>query len=78
MEEKTSRVREDSRYQSEALRFAAQGFTNKEIAALMGIHLKSAETYKSRTKRKLDLHTRSDIISYALDQGWLHDEVIIR
>jgi DNA-binding NarL/FixJ family response regulator len=57
--------------ESEVLKFAALGFTNKEIARRLDIGIKSVETYKARGAEKLDLKTRADIVRYAAAQGWL-------
>jgi two-component system response regulator NreC len=49
----------------------AQGFSNKEIAAALGLSVKTVESYKSRVAEKLDLRTRVDIVRYAAARGWL-------
>ena len=59
--------------ETEVLKFAALGFTNKEIARRLDIGIKSVETYKARGAEKLDLRTRADIVRYAAAQGWLAD-----
>ena len=65
-----------SEREREVLRFTARGFTNKEIANLLGVSIKTVETYKARLSRKLDLHSRADTVRYALSQGWLQDEAV--
>jgi DNA-binding NarL/FixJ family response regulator len=57
----------------DVLRLLAQGFTSKEIADRLSIGIKTVETYKSRATTKLDLHTRAQIVRYAVTQGWLND-----
>ena len=47
------------------------GFSNKEIAAALGLSVKTIETYKARASEKLGLKTRVDIVRYAARQGWL-------
>jgi len=47
------------------------GFSNKEIAAELGLSVKTIETYKARAAEKLGLKTRVDIVRYAARQGWL-------
>jgi DNA-binding NarL/FixJ family response regulator len=59
--------------ESEVLKLAALGFTNKEIAGRLGIGIKSVETYKSRGSEKLGLRTRADIVRFASAEGWLTD-----
>lgn len=54
----------------EVIRLVAFGYTNKEVAAKLGVTLKSVETYKTRASRKLDIRTRTKIVQYALLQGW--------
>ena len=49
----------------------ARGFSNKEIAASLGLSVKTVETYKARMAEKLGLRTRVDIVRYAAGQGWL-------
>ena len=51
----------------------ARGFSNKEIAAALGLSVKTVETYKSRVAEKLGLRTRVEIVRYAARQGWLGD-----
>lgn len=51
----------------------AQGFSNKEIAAALGLSVKTVETYKARVAEKLALRTRVDIVRYAARQGWLDE-----
>ena len=54
----------------------ARGFSNKEIAAELGLSVKTIETYKSRVSEKLALRTRVDIVRYAARQGWLGETPI--
>ena len=49
----------------------AQGFSNKEIAAALGLSVKTVETYKARVVEKLGLRSRVAIVRYAAEQGWL-------
>ena len=51
----------------------ARGFSNKEIAAELGLSVKTVETYKARVAEKLGLRTRVDIVRYAAQRGWLGD-----
>ena len=55
----------------EVLMRIAKGFSNKEIAAELGLSVKTVETYKGRVAEKLGLRTRVDIVRYAARQGWL-------
>ncbi|MGL3606822.1 response regulator transcription factor [Rhizobium sp. G187] len=53
------------------LRHVALGKAMKEIAAENQLSAKTVETYKYRATKKLDLRSRSDIVSYAMSVGWL-------
>jgi DNA-binding NarL/FixJ family response regulator len=64
------RVRLSDR-ETEVIRQIAQGFSNKEIAVQLNISVKTVETYKARAMEKLQLHSRADIVQYAIQQGWL-------
>jgi DNA-binding NarL/FixJ family response regulator len=55
----------------EVLLRIARGFSNKEIAAELGLSVKTVETYKARMAEKLGLRTRVDIVRYAAQRGWL-------
>jgi DNA-binding NarL/FixJ family response regulator len=53
----------------EIIRLLAEGKTNKEIAALLGIAVRTVETHRSRIMLKLDLHSLAELIHYALRNG---------
>lgn len=57
--------------ETEVLRRVARGFTNKEIAADMGVSVKTIETYKSRAREKLGLRSRAEIVRLAAERGWV-------
>jgi len=50
----------------EVLQLLTEGHANKEIAALLGISLKTAETHRARVMNKLGLHSMSDLVRYAI------------
>jgi len=62
-----------SERESEVLRLIASGYSNKEIAARLGLSVKTVEAHKANAMRKLDLTGRIDIVKYAVLQGWLDD-----
>lgn len=51
------------------LRGLAAGRSPSEIAADLGISIKTVSTYRSRILEKLQLETTADIIRYALEHG---------
>lgn len=58
----------------EVLGDVAQGYTNKEIATRLHISVKTVETHKSNLMEKLGLHSRAELVRYAIQQGWLKNE----
>jgi len=59
--------------EAEVLRLIAWGLSNKEIAAKLDISVKTVEYHKARSSEKLHLQSRTDILRYALSQGWLQE-----
>ncbi|MFP4438694.1 MAG: response regulator [Chloroflexaceae bacterium] len=53
----------------EVLNLAAQGYNATEIAQKLSISGRTAETHRANLMRKLDLHTQTDLIRYALRRG---------
>tara|TARA_R110002124_G_scaffold27594_4_gene98309 strand:+ start:6244 stop:6882 length:639 start_codon:yes stop_codon:yes gene_type:complete len=60
-----------SKRELEVLQMVARGQSGKQIAALLGISAKTAETHKARGLAKLGLFSRSDIFEFAQREGWL-------
>ncbi len=50
----------------EVLQLLTEGHGNKEIAAMLGISPKTAETHRARMMAKLGLHSMSDLVRYAI------------
>jgi len=50
----------------EVLQMLAEGMSSKEVAVKLGISVKSAETHRSNIMRKLDLHSVSELVRYAI------------
>jgi DNA-binding NarL/FixJ family response regulator len=50
----------------EIVQLLAEGKSNKEVAAVLGISVKTAETHRANIMRKLDLHSTSDLVHYAV------------
>jgi DNA-binding NarL/FixJ family response regulator len=57
--------------EAEVVRLIALGYSNKEIAARLGLSVKTIETYKSRSMEKLGIHSRVEIVRFAARRGWL-------
>lgn len=63
-----------SEREAQTLKLIAWGKSNKDVAAQLGISVKTAEFYKASGLTKLNLRTRTDILRYALAQGWLDED----
>jgi two-component system response regulator NreC len=63
-----------SKREEEVLRLIAWGYSNKEIAGRTDISVKTVEAHRANAMRKLDLHSRIDIVRFALMQGWLQED----
>src|SRR6266511_3788112 len=53
----------------QVLQLVAEGRTSKEVAALMGLTVKTAESYRTRIMEKLDIHDTAGLVRYAIRQG---------
>jgi len=62
-----------SEREKEVLILVAWGYSNKEIANDLRLSTKTVETYRVRMSEKLHLRSRTEIVQYALRQGWLND-----
>ena len=59
--------------EKEVLRRMAVGQSNKEVAADLEIAVKTVEVHKANAMRKLGLRGRTDVVRYAVLNGWLQD-----
>src|SRR6266851_5707871 len=50
----------------EIVQLLAEGKSSKEVAAVLGLSAKTAETHRSNIMRKLDLHSVSELVLYAV------------
>jgi DNA-binding NarL/FixJ family response regulator len=55
----------------EVLRLLALGHTNQEIAKMLFISVRTAETHRAHIMQKLRLSTRAELVRYALAEGLL-------
>ena len=53
----------------EVLRLLALGHTNQEIAKMLYISVRTAETHRAHVMQKLRLSTRAELVRYALEHG---------
>ena len=50
----------------EVVQLVAEGRTNKEVATTLNISVKTAETHRTNIMRKLDCHSLSELVRYAI------------
>lgn len=50
----------------EIIQLLAEGKSNKEVATVLGISVKTAETHRAAVMRKLGLHSISELVRYAV------------
>jgi DNA-binding NarL/FixJ family response regulator len=58
-----------SERETEVLRFIAQGMTNKEMGAKLGLGVRTIETHRENLIRKTGLATVAELTRYAVAQG---------
>lgn len=55
----------------EVLQLVAEGKTTKEVAAILGISVKTAESHRMRIMSKLDIHETAGLVRYAIRRGFI-------
>jgi len=52
--------------ESEVIRLLAEGKANKEIAAALGIAIRTVETHRAKIMFKLGIHSSNELVRYAI------------
>jgi DNA-binding NarL/FixJ family response regulator len=55
--------------EKQVLKLVAEGRSNKEVADLLDISVKTAMSHREHIMQKLDLHSRTELIKFALHKG---------
>jgi two-component system, NarL family, response regulator NreC len=58
-----------SERERQVLHLLSRGHTNQEIARQLFISIRTVETHRARLMQKLGLHTRAELVAYALQAG---------
>jgi len=53
----------------EVLQLVAEGKTTKEVAHMLGIGVKTADSHRTRIMRKLDIHETAGLVRFAIRSG---------
>lgn len=56
----------------EIAQLLAEGKSNKEVATLLGISVKTAETHRANIMLKLNLHSITELVHYAIRNEMIH------
>ena len=59
----------------EVLQLVAEGEANKQIAAELGISIKTVEKHRDHLMRKLDIHDTAGLTRYAIEEGIIESSV---
>jgi DNA-binding NarL/FixJ family response regulator len=54
--------------ESEVIKMLAEGNSVKEIASLLGLSIKTVEAHKFNLMRKLDIHNKAQLVTYAIQK----------
>lgn len=53
----------------QVLQLVAEGKTTKEVAVILGVTVKTAETHRTKLMGKLDIHSTAGLVLYAVRRG---------
>ncbi|HET6922389.1 MAG TPA: response regulator transcription factor [Anaeromyxobacteraceae bacterium] len=53
----------------QVLQLIGEGKSTKEVAALLGVSVKTAESHRTRLMQKLDIHETASLVRYAIRRG---------
>jgi DNA-binding NarL/FixJ family response regulator len=56
----------------QVLQLVAEGKTTKEIAGVLGVSIKTADSHRTRIMRKLDIHDTAGLVRFAIRRGLIH------
>jgi DNA-binding NarL/FixJ family response regulator len=52
--------------EQEVVQLLAEGYSNKEVASLLAISVRTAENHRARLSKKLGLHSTSELVRFAI------------
>lgn len=64
-----SELRTFSKRELEVLRYVGEGFSNKEVASVMQISIKTVENHVAHILQALHVHSRVELVRYATERG---------
>jgi DNA-binding NarL/FixJ family response regulator len=60
-----------SNRERQVLQLIAEGKTTKEVAVILGVAVKTAESHRTRLMEKLDIHSTAGLVRYAIRHGFV-------
>jgi len=60
----------------EIVQLLAEGKSTKEVASMLDLSVKTAETHRSNIMRKLNIHSVSELVLYAIRNNIIQAEVL--
>jgi DNA-binding NarL/FixJ family response regulator len=60
--------------EKQVLKLVAEGKSNKEVAEVLGISVKTAMTHREHVMEKLGLHNRTELVRFAIKRGVIRVE----
>jgi DNA-binding NarL/FixJ family response regulator len=73
--EKTPNLPRITSREREIVQLLAEGKSTKEVAAVLNLSVKTAETHRSNVMRKLGIHSVSELVIYAIRNNIIQAEV---
>jgi DNA-binding NarL/FixJ family response regulator len=55
--------------EAEVLQLIAEGYANKQIAAELGLSVKTVEKHRQQVMQKLDIHNIAGLVRHAVQKG---------
>ena len=56
----------------EVVKMIAEGNSARKIASLLGLSVKTVEAHRFNLMRKLDIHNRAQLVTYAIQKKIVH------
>lgn len=60
--------------EKQVLKLVAEGRSNKDVATVLGVSVKTAMSHREHVMQKLGVHSRTDLIRFALRRGVIQPE----
>jgi len=61
-------------HEQQVLEMIVQGAQNKKIALRLGVNVRTVARYRVNIQNKLNLHSRAELVRYAVDKGLVNTE----